>query len=213
MHPDIPASQVAREVAQLLETTLRDEPPAARPWIRPADRRRLRLGGYLLAYGYLTPAQLMRVLARQRRDPSAGPPLLLGDLVVAMRYASARVVATMLTVQLMDQLVVRPSRPDRLGERLVMAGLLRPAQLAAALQQQIALRGSGQAMLLGDILVRHQLVSASHVRRMLFAEDDDAPEPGPRLEQASVMFRLDDYLAHIRRQMGEMLDDPIGDIV
>lgn len=171
MQLNFPALRIAGEVAQLLDATLRDEPPAARPWLRPADRSRLRLGGYLLAYGYLSPAQLMRILATQRRRQA-----LLGDLVVSQRYASARVVTTMLVVQLMDQLAAQPSRPDRLGERLVFAGLLRPAQLAAALQLQISLRGSGQTALLGDLLVQHQLVSAQQVQRML-----DAAQPEPPL--------------------------------
>lgn len=171
MHHVSPASHVAGEVALLLDTTLRDDPPAARPRLRPADRSRLRLGGYLLAYGYLTPGQLVRALAAQRRALGCDGAAPLGDLVVARRYASARVVATMLMVQLIDQLSARPSRPDRLGERLLFAGLLRPTQLATALQQQIALRGRGQPVLLGDLLVQHRLVSPRQVQRMLFVEE------------------------------------------
>lgn len=208
MHREIPASHVAREVAQLLDTTLRDEPPPARPWIRPADRRRLRIGGYLLAYGYLSPGQLMRALAKQRRDPAIGHPLLLGDLVVTLRYASARVVATMLTVQLMEQLGERPNRPDRLGERLVFAGLLRPAQLATALQQQLHMRGRGQAILLGDLLVQHRLVSHRQVQRMLFSDLDLGPIVAASEPQDTFEPRLEDYMAYIRRQMGDVLSDP-----
>jgi hypothetical protein len=185
MHVDFPAPRIAGEVAQLLDATLRDEPPVARPALRPADRRRLRLGGYLLTYGYLTPGQLMRILAAQRR-PVDGRPLLLGDLVVGLNYASARVVTTMLIVQLMDQLASRPARPDRLGERLVFAGLLRPTQLATALQLQLALRGSGQAALLGDLLVQHRLVPAKHVERMLLA----AAEADQPLDASLAQLRL-----------------------
>lgn len=182
MDHDSADQRITREVAQLLSATLRDDPPATRPRLRPVDRSRLRLGGYLLAYGYLTPAQLMRALATQRRALDPGRPAFLGDLVVGLRYATPRVVTTMLIVQLMDQLGAQPSRPDRLGERLVFAGLLRPTQLAEALQLQLDLRGSGRAVPLGDLLIQRQLVSPRAVRRMLLAAQDDlALEQGVEL--------------------------------
>ena len=166
-------------VAHNLDATLRAEPPPERGWKMPVERGKLPIGGYLLGYGYLRPQQLVLALKLQRRSGLQGSHLMLGDTLVRQQVISARVLATMLIVQLVDRLLADPPLiPTRLGEGLVLSGRIAPVQLAGAIQLQTWLRSAGMECSLSDILIQQNLVTPEDVAAAL------RPAQGARDERA-----------------------------
>lgn len=166
-----PTADACANVVHMLAETLRVEPPPYRAWSMPSDRARMPLGSYLLGYGYVRPNQLVQALNLQQQVRPGEQRLLIGDLLVARRIISPRVLATMLAMQLMDRLVdPTPFRPRRLGEHLVSRGHIKPRHLAGVLQLQSWLRLQGYAVPLGTLLVQQNLVHMRHVDEVLGSE-------------------------------------------
>jgi hypothetical protein len=141
-------------IAHLLRETIADHPPPGYRFTLPARTGGLRLGHYLLSLGYITPRQLVNMLAEQRQAAQEGMPLMLGDILVQGQIVHPRVLTTVLLVQLVDRLLDPNWTPEFLGEQLIADGVLELNELAPALQLQIWLRQSGTVAPLGDLLVQ-----------------------------------------------------------
>lgn len=127
------------------------------------------IGAYLVAYGGLSEAQRAEALLAQRAalDDSALAPML-GQIVMARGWVRPPVLATMLLMQLADQVSWPNAHPPvRLGEFLVAEGLLRIEQLAPALTEQLEAQQHGRAIPLGTLLVRQGMLQPERLAAVL----------------------------------------------
>jgi hypothetical protein len=102
--------------------------------------------------------------------------MLLGDVLIRDGAISPRVLASLLTLQLVDRLhVPGPFLPTRLGEHLVIQGILSPNQLATSLQLQAWLRAQGVRVRLGDLLIQQNLVTPQAIAAAVYAQSYPKP--------------------------------------
>ncbi len=121
-------------VAHLLRKTIAEHPPIEHPLTLANTTGKMRLGHYLLSLGYITPQHLVRALADQRQSIEQGAPLMLGDILVRAQIIPPRVLTTILLVQLVERLLDLHWQPQRLGEQLVVDGMIDLPTLASAIQ-------------------------------------------------------------------------------
>lgn len=155
------------EIAHLLRTTLQELPPPAQPVIHNIVRSQLPIGGYLLAFGYITPQELAQASAAYRSHRTSNPRLLFGQELVNRGIIHPRVLSTMLLVQMVDRMLEPGFQPRMLGELLVAAGLIRPVMLAPVLQLQTWMRARGMQAPLGDLLVQCGVLTTAQIDTVL----------------------------------------------
>lgn len=171
----IPAA-VAAAAMHVLDATLKAEPPPFRRWKFSPGQPLAPIGNYLLGYGYVRPAQLIQALKFQRACSYGETRMLLGDVLIRDGVISPRVLASLLTLQLVDRLhVPGPFLPTRLGEHLVIQGILSPNQLATSLQLQAWLRAQGVRVRLGDLLIQQNLVTPQAIAAAVYAQSYPKP--------------------------------------
>lgn len=144
------------EILQLLHQTMRRFPPP-NPAVRtlPNNTPNTRVGDYLVNLGYLTPAQLTRVVRTISPQPSRSR-VPLGFTVVARDLVPAPVVSAILLQQFRDRLAQNPAATPRfIGEQLLLQGQLTTTQLAWALQEQLDQHRLGQWVRLSEIIIQH----------------------------------------------------------
>jgi hypothetical protein len=162
-----PACTIARERLEILR--LQELLATIAPH-ETSPRERLRnLGSYLIEHGYITRAQQDEALAEQKRVyKELGQRVLFGDMLVRLGYVVPQVLAGALLMQQKDKLqILDGAPPHHIGEYLVVEGIISPEQLVEVLVEQTRLRQSGQNILLGELLVRRRMVSASVLSAML----------------------------------------------
>ncbi|GAB4203107.1 MAG: hypothetical protein OHK0022_26950 [Roseiflexaceae bacterium] len=166
-----PNCEPARTGLELLR--LRELPPAIP---QPEAQRAVaagRIGDYLLRAGIISKAQLDQALAEQiQRQSYRGERVTVGDILIERGWLSPNQLASLLIVQQQEKL--RGAHPpQRLGEYLVANGVISHDLLATVLTEQIALRRSGQQILLGDLLIQGGYVTQDVLNRMLDRQFDD----------------------------------------
>ncbi len=127
------------------------------------------IGAYLVAYGGLTEAQCAEALLAQRAALNGPtPPPMLGQIVMARGWVRPPVLATVLLMQLADQVRGPRARPPvRLGEYLVAEGVLQTEQLAPALTEQLEAQQHGRTIPLGTLLVRQGVLQPEQLAAVL----------------------------------------------
>lgn len=169
-----PGCDLAREGLKLLQLreTLAGIPAALPATSEHAPRR---LGEYLVAQGFVSEAQVEEALAeQQRRRLEWNERVLLGDILVQRGWLMPQTLAKTLLLQQRDQrgAVVAPL-PQRLGEYLVVDGVITTGQLAAVLEEQAHLHKTGTSMMLGEILLRGGYVTPEVLNRALEQQRQD----------------------------------------
>lgn len=156
-YPHVPAI-LGAEVAHILRKALNDHPPVPSTLQEFAvlGHEPRRLGGYLIGLGYLTPRQMVAMLAIQYKHKQQGIPVRLGELLTHYHLITPQVLVATLLVQSIDRLLA-PQMPGPyfLGEHLLVYNQVTPSQLAGALQMQMHLHLQGLHVKLGNILI-HQ---------------------------------------------------------
>lgn len=163
---------VGATAAHVVDTLLKAEPPPYRSWKLSPGQHLAPIGNYLLGYGYVQPPQLIKALKLQRAASGDEAGVLLGDVLIGEGVISPRVLATLLTIQLVDRILAPvPFQPTRLGEHLIIKGILLPNQLASSLQLQTWLRARGVRVKLGDLLIQQNLVTPQAIAAVVGAQD------------------------------------------
>ncbi len=168
-HLYVPAT-IGAEVAHLLGKALQDHPPPLTKSLisTPNGKTSRRIGSYLLDLGYVTPWQLVPVLAEQRQSSQESKTPKIGDILVQKGLVNSQVLVAVLLVQMIDRLFDHSYRTNRfLGEDLIARGVLSPTQLAPALELQTWLRQRNLQVRLGDLLIRQGVVDQQMLRIVL----------------------------------------------
>ena len=99
------------------------------------------IGAYLIEQRVITHEQLQDALGEQRQRRMRGQAIQFGDLLIERRLISPNTLARMLVAQLQERVDRRAGHAPRfLGEYLIAERIITPAQLEAALEEQIHLR-------------------------------------------------------------------------
>jgi hypothetical protein len=126
------------------------------------------IGAYLVEQRIISQAQLQEALIEQRRRRRSGDTSQLGDLLIERRWISPNTLAQALVAQLQERVERRAGNAPRfLGEFLIAEKIITPAQLEAALEEQICLGLQGRRVALGNLLVRKQFLTARALQKVL----------------------------------------------
>jgi hypothetical protein len=133
-----------------------------------------KIGAYLVERGFITAAQLEDALAEQRSSRKRSGRILLGDILIRRGWLTPRTLASALVIQQQDKIrSYDGGQPERLGEYLVVEGLITPGQLEAVLAEQAGLRQNGRHVVLGEILTRRGYLSREALERALDLQRQD----------------------------------------
>ncbi len=114
-------------------------------------------------------------LAEQhRRRAEQDEQVLLGDILVQRGWLMTQTLAKTLLLQQREQRgAVAVPLPQRLGEYLVVDGVITTDQLAAVLDEQAHLHKTGTSMMLGEILLRGGYLTPEVLNRALEQQRQD----------------------------------------
>jgi hypothetical protein len=172
---------------QVAQTRLAQLRPASAPALAAACDHPQSIGAYLVTYGALTPSQLADALAAQSAQRAATQPAPpLGHILIARGWVQPSVLATLLVLQLQDQVLGPQARPpQRLGELLVVAGLMPPEQLAAPLAEQMRRQLHGRSLPLGRLLIQRRLLTEAQLAQVLTVQQAQRRERAQAAATAS----------------------------
>ena len=93
---------------------------------------------------------------------------MLGDILIEYGWLTADMLSTTLALQEEQQRkALNAPLPQRIGEYLVVEGMISQAQLVTALAHQAQLAQSGQHMMLGEILIHSGFLAAATLDQVL----------------------------------------------
>jgi hypothetical protein len=160
MQVDI-ALRAQDEVVDLLQDTLIAYPPKYQVQTFDAPKTWQMIGSYLVMLGYCTPLQIVRALDIQYERIKRDQYCQIGDILVEQNVIVPHVLSAVLLLQMIDRLIVHEaSAPRMLGETLLVHGYISPRELAEALRYQIEEHQKGNAIRLGDILLRQGVITS-----------------------------------------------------
>ena len=141
-------------VAYLHETMWRF-PPGHAPGMLAPSTTPYRIGEHLINLGYLLPHEVTSALSIWQRK-AAGSALPFGYTLINNHRIAIPVLTSVLLLQVLDRLEHVPALAPRfMGEQLLVDGLLKPAQLAQVLEEQIKAYQRGQQIRLGNLITKH----------------------------------------------------------
>jgi hypothetical protein len=162
-----PGNQAARdgiETLRLKELLASVQAPA----LLPNEPQPRQLGAYLLDQGIISHEQLQDALREQRQRRRRGEVIQFGDLLIERRLISPNILARVLVAQLQERIErCKGHAPQFLGEYLIAERVISPAQLEAALEEQIHLRLAGSRVALGNLLLRKKYLTAKALQKVL----------------------------------------------
>ncbi len=113
---------------------------------------RYRIGARLIAAGFLNQIQRNKVLARQNALNAEGEHLRFGELAMRMGFCTAEQVESL---------------PGYLGDKLVSAGLITPAQRRLLITWQGRLRKKGIVIRFGDLTISEGFCTAAEIEAVI----------------------------------------------
>jgi hypothetical protein len=161
---------------------MQQKPAAAAPEVAPspvpAGPTPRRIGEYLIARGALTFEQLQDALHEQRHRRRYGELVPIGDILVARRLVTARVLAEALVEMHQERMHATDAPPFLLGEYLLAAGMITPEQLADVLEEQIIASQAGRYALFGAILIRRGMITQDQLDAFLEHQRNQRTDQG-----------------------------------
>ena len=118
------------------------------------------LGLILERSGALKKEQVQAVLHEQQRLKEGGKAIAFGQIALAMKFVTEAQLRDALTLQ--KRIAWTPDQAVPLGAQLLAAGLIRPQQLAEALEEQQTTQG-----LIGQILIRRGAIKPEALAHFL----------------------------------------------
>lgn len=118
------------------------------------------IGTVLIKEGLINNEQLERALARQAMLKAAGKVVPIGQVLIDMKAISEANIRRCLEIQ--KEIAVVKSESDKLGMRLLDAGLITPSQLQVALADH---RATG--MRIGEALVARGFIDETVLERFI----------------------------------------------
>jgi hypothetical protein len=126
------------------------------------------IGAYLVEQRIISADQLQEALRDQGQRRRRGEFIQFGDLLLERGWIAPNTLARALVAQLQDRIARHSGQaPQFLGEYLIARGVITPAQLEAALEEQIRLRRAGKRVALGNLLVRNKYLTARALQQVL----------------------------------------------
>jgi hypothetical protein len=177
LDPNMTAAREGLEIIRLQETLQEISLLTPRPVV-PTEHSKgqiRKLGAYLVERGFITNTQLEAALVEQRNSQNyRGERLPLGDVLIQRGWLTPQVLGSALVMQQQDKFSANNGQPpSRLGEYLVVEGIISAEQLAAVLAEQSRRRHAGEATLLGDLLVRAGYLTFDALEKVLQQQRDD----------------------------------------
>lgn len=163
--PHNPAARDGIETLRLKELLASVQAPALHDR-HPGPRQ---IGAFLVEQQLISPEQLQEALKQQRSMRRHGEFAPLGDILLKKGWIDPPTLARALVDQICENLDRRGSSraPQFLGEYLLAQGIINPAQLQVALEEQLQLGMFGQRVALGSLLIRKRYIDPARLQRVL----------------------------------------------